>query len=161
MTAALLALALAAAPPRGPGEARRPADEAELRFWLTNMVAHHRFRAGEVVAATGLSRAEVTAALRRWDIRPGVRPPRRPGDPLVVLPYPGGRHPRIGFLAGAVRPQRETKVSVFTPWDPDSYVVIDVPEAVWSNLGLTYLAHTHVPTIWTRKGITLPRLEWR
>src|SRR5262249_36376648 len=104
MTATLLALALAAAPPRGPGEARRPAGEAELRFWLTSMVAHHRYRVEEVVAATGLSRAEVAAALRRWDIRPGGRGPRRPGEPLVVLPYPGGRHPRIGFLDGAVRP---------------------------------------------------------
>jgi len=80
---------------------------------------------------------------------------------LIVLPYPGGRHPRIGFLEGAIDPQRETKFSVFTPWDRDSYVVIDVPEAVWSNLGLTYLAHTHIDTIWTSKGINLPKLEWK
>jgi hypothetical protein len=79
---------------------------------------------------------------------------------LLVLPYPGGRHPRIGFLDGAVAPQRETKVSVFTPWDESSYVVADVPEAIWSNLGLTYLAHTHVPTIWTKQKIDLPKLEW-
>jgi hypothetical protein len=77
------------------------------------------------------------------------------------LPYPGGRHPRIGFLEGAVRPQRETKFSVFTPWDESSYVVADVPEAIWSNLGLTYLAHTHVPTIWTRQNVELEKLEWR
>ena len=88
--------------------------------------------------------------------------PRRPIDPpLLVLPYPGGRHPRLGFLDGAVEPQRETKLSVFTPWDDTSYVVFDVPEAVWSNLGLTYLAHTHVDTIWTKQGVTLPKLEWR
>jgi len=37
---------------------------------------------------------------------------------------------------------------------------VDLPEALWSNLGLTYLAHTHVPTIWTKEGTTLPRLEW-
>jgi hypothetical protein len=78
----------------------------------------------------------------------------------LVLPYPGGRHPRIGFLEGAVRPQRETKVSVFCPWDESIYVVIDVPEAIWSNLGLTFLAHTHAPTIWTKRGIELPTLEW-
>ena len=71
------------------------------------------------------------------------------------------RHPRIGFLDGAVRPQRETKFSVFTPWDDASYVVVDAPEAIWSNLGLTYLAHTHVPTVWTRRGIELERLEWQ
>jgi hypothetical protein len=77
-----------------------------------------------------------------------------------VLPYPGGRHPRIGFLDGAIRPQRETKVSVFTPWDETSYVVADVPEAIWSNLGLTYLAHTHVPTVWTERNVELEKLEW-
>ena len=83
------------------------------------------------------------------------------GDNLLVLPYPGGRHPRIGFLEGAVRPQRETKISVFTPWDEASYVVADIPEAIWSNLGLTYLAHTHVPTIWTQAGAVLEPLEWK
>ena len=79
---------------------------------------------------------------------------------MLVLPYPGGRHPRIGFLEGAVDPQRETKVSVFTPWDPNGYVVVDVPEAIWSNLGLTYLAHKHIDTIWTKQGVELPKLEW-
>jgi len=77
-----------------------------------------------------------------------------------VLPYPGGRHPRIGFLDGAVNPQRETKISVFTPWDEKSYVVADIPEAIWSNLGLTYLAHTHVPTVWTKQNVELEKLEW-
>jgi len=35
-----------------------------------------------------------------------------------------------------------------------------VPEAIWSNLGLTYLAHTHIPTIWTEQNIGLERIEW-
>ena len=39
-------------------------------------------------------------------------------------------------------------------------MVVDVPEAIWSNLGLTYLAHTHVPTIWTQQKLDLLRLEW-
>ncbi|MFN9942247.1 MAG: hypothetical protein ACK56I_22515, partial [bacterium] len=38
--------------------------------------------------------------------------------------------------------------------------MLDFPEALWSNLGLTYLAHTHIDTIWTRQGIALPQLEW-
>lgn len=37
---------------------------------------------------------------------------------------------------------------------------MDVPEAIFSNLGLTYLAHTHIPTIWDKQGTKLPRLEW-
>jgi hypothetical protein len=141
-------------------EARKPRTESELRFWLENMVGYHHFTAAEVSAATGLSPSEVASALERFDIKPDGKPKRPANAPLRVLPYPGGRHPRIGFLDGAVRPQRDTKISVFTPWDESSYVVVDLPEAIWSNLGLTYLAHTHVPTIWTRQSITLEPLEW-
>ena len=140
--------------------ARRPKDDAELRYWLENMIWHHRFSTDEISAATGLSVDEIKAARVKFDLRDDNRPARAANAPLLVLPYPGGRHPRIGFLDGAVNPQRETKVSVFTPWDAQSYVVVDVPEALWSNLGLTYLAHTHVPTIWSKQGIELDRLEW-
>ena len=150
-------LAIAGEPP---SNVRPPRDEADLRYWLGNMVWHHQFSPDEVRAATGLSADEIAAALKRFDISAATRP-RRPADAsLLVLPYPGGRHPRIGFLDGAVRPQRETKVSVFTPWDETSYVVADVPEAIFSNLGLTYLAHTHVPTLWTKQDVELPPLEW-
>jgi hypothetical protein len=142
-------------------DARRSATEEELRGWLQNMVWYHRYSHDEIAAATGLSMAEIDAALARWEIRPDGRPPRGPGEPLRVLPYPGGRHPRIGFLEGAIRPQRETKLSVFTPWDAESYVVLDVPEAVWSNLGLTYLAHTHIPTVWDQRELTLAKQEWQ
>lgn len=160
----LLALAawLGITPLQGaePPNQRKPATEPELRYWLENMVWHHRFAAEEINAAMGLPADEIAGALKKFDIRPDNKP-KRPGDaPLLVLPYPGGRHPRIGFLDGAVRPQRETKISVFAPWDDTSYVVVDVPEAIWSNLGLTYLAHTHVPTIWTKQNVELPVLEW-
>ncbi len=134
----------------GIAEVRKPRDEADLRFWIETMARHH-YSVSEMETVTGLSSNELTA---RLPAPAGYHPP------LVVLPYPGGRHPRIGFLDGAVNPQRETKVSVFTPWDPGSYVVVDVPEAIWSQHGLLYLAHTHVPTIWTRQGIELPSLEW-
>jgi hypothetical protein len=141
-------------------EARRPANESELRFWLENMVWHHRFSAAEIQAATGLSETEIADARKRLEIVTNSKPKRPLGSPLLALPYPGGRHPRVGFRDGAVNPQRETKVSIFTPWDDTSYVVGDVPEAIWSNLGLTYLAHTHVPTIWTKQKVELERLEW-
>jgi hypothetical protein len=141
-------------------EARRPANEKELRFWLENMVWHHRYSPAEVQAATGLSAEELTAAQKRFEIFGDHKPARPAGSSLLALPYPGGRHPRIGFRDGAVNPQRETKLSIFTPWDDVSYVVADVPEAIWSNLGLTYLAHTHVPTIWTKQNVELDKLEW-
>ena len=140
---------------------RRPANDDELKYWLENMVWYHRFTNTEITAATGLKNSEIVAAMEKFNIRPDNRTEPNDDSPLIVLPYPGGRHPRIGFLEGAIDPQRETKFSVFTPWDRDSYVVLDIPEAVWSNLGLTYLAHTHIDTIWSSKGITLPKLEWK
>ena len=140
--------------------ARRPGDSADTEYWLENMISYHRFTTDEVCAATGLTADEVVRAQKRLGIRPDSRPVGGEGTPLLILPYPGGRHPRIGFLEGAVEPQRETKFSVFTPWDPNSYVVVDVPEAIWSNLGLTYLAHKHIDTIWTKQGVELPKLEW-
>jgi hypothetical protein len=140
---------------------RRPANDEELKYWLKNMVWYHHFTNAEISAATGLTKEEIFTAMEKFDIRPDNRPEPNDNSHLIVMPYPGGRHPRIGFLEGAINPQRETKFSVFTPWDRDSYVVLDVPEAIWSNLGLTYLAHTHIDTIWTKKGITLPKLEWK
>jgi hypothetical protein len=140
---------------------RPPRNDDELRFWLENMLWHHRFTPEEASAATGLSVVQIDEARKRLGI--GSRPSTLDSRPGVVrmLPYPGGRHPRIGFLDGAVDPQRETKISVFTPWDPTSYVVVDVPEAIWSQHGLLYLAHTHVPTIWTKQNVTIEPLEWK
>ena len=139
---------------------RVPSTDADLQYWLENMVWYHGFSNDEIRAATGLTEMEIEAGKRRFDIRGGNRPTCGADSPILVLAYPGGRHPRIGFLEGAIEPQRETKFSVFTPWDANSYVVVDVPEAIWSNLGLTYLAHTHIDTIWTKQGIELEKLEW-
>ena len=139
--------------------ARKPGSDSELQGWLENMVWYHGFSIDEIVRATGLNELEVIRNLKRRNICPDTRPPLTQ-DRIRVLPYPGGRHPRIGFLEGAINPQRETKVSIFAPWDNRSYVVADVPEAIWSNLGLTYLAHTHVETIWSRQVIELEKLEW-
>ena len=139
---------------------RRSANDDELKYWLENMIWYHSFTNAEITAATGLTNEEIFTAIEKFNIRPDNRLEPNNGSHLIVLPYPGGRHPRAGFLEGAIDPQRETKFSVFTPWDGDSYVVLDIPEAIWSNLGLTYLAHTHIDTIWTKKGIKLPKMEW-
>jgi hypothetical protein len=156
----LFVLGLSKAWADSPENSRKPTNEADLRYWLENMAWYHRFSTEEISGTTGLSVEEIKQALDRFQIRPETRPKRAADAPLLTLPYPGGRHPRIGFLDGAVDPQRETKISVFTPWDEASYVVVDVPEAIWSNLGLTYLAHTHVPTIWDKQNVQLPRQEW-
>ena len=141
-------------------QTRPTPDDDRLRSWLENMVWHHRYTTDEIVQVTGLDEQDAQNKLREFGISDSTRPDR-PKDRLLVLPYPGGRHPRIGFLEGAVDPQRETKLSVFAPWDDHSYAVLDIPEAIWSNLGLTYLAHTHVETVWSRQGITLPQHEWQ
>jgi hypothetical protein len=141
-------------------EIRRPRDESELRQWLENMIWYHHYGDEEIAAVTGHTLEDLQRLRAQLDIHVNNRPSRPAGAPLLVLPYPGGRHPRIQFLEGAVDPQRETKFSVFTPWDETSYAVVDLPEAIWSNLGLAYLAHTHVDTLWTKQGITLERLEW-
>jgi peptidoglycan/xylan/chitin deacetylase (PgdA/CDA1 family) len=147
------------------GHTSRPVkDDMDLRYWLTNMAVHHRFADAEMGAALGMSSDEVGASLRRLGVD-RARTPQRPRDAaLMVLPYPGGRHPRVGFQDGAIRPQRETKVSVFAPWEDGGYVVADVPEVIWFETGgkreLLYLAHSHVPTIWDKQGVLLEALEW-
>lgn len=143
-----------------PANGRKPQNELDLKYWLQNMVWYHGFSNAEIQEATGLSLEEIRTARERLGIHPGTRPGRARDAGLLVMPYPGGRHPRIGFLDGAIRPQRETKVSVFLPWSDSDYVVADIPEAIWSNLGLTYLAHTHIDTVWTKQGIDLEKLEW-
>lgn len=168
---------------------RRPQSDLELEYWLRIAIVYHRFTFEETSLALDMPETEVRQEMIRIlledagsqergeqergeeeeQLREAVEQARgivEPIDHIPVLPYPGGRHPRIGFLDGAIDPQRETKVTVFTPWQPEGtdrsdYVVVDVPEAIWSNLGLTYLAHTHVPTIWTMQGIELERLEWQ
>jgi peptidoglycan/xylan/chitin deacetylase (PgdA/CDA1 family) len=144
------------------GSNARPAhSDTELRRWLESMLVQHRYTPTEAGAALGLTADEITAAAKRLGIAAEEPNPAHPR----VLPYPGGRHPRIGFLDGAIRPQRETKVSLFAPWSDGGYAVADVPEAVWHNAPsgarkLLFLAHTHVPTIWDEQGVTLPPLEW-
>jgi hypothetical protein len=125
------------------------------------MLVHHRYTSAEAGAALGLTADDVDAAAKRLGVTAELLNEPRPR----VLPYPGGRHPRVGFLDGAIRPQRETKISLFAPWIDGGYAVADVPEAVWHDTPsgarkLLYLAHTHVPTLWDELGQTLPPLEW-
>lgn len=143
------------------GAERRKQDQAETDYWLRNTIEIHGFSIAEISAATGMSSSEIVQRADELGLKPWATALPSPDQPLLVAPYPGGRHPRIGFLDGALQPQRETKLSVFLPWDRRSYVVCDFPEAVWSDLGLTYLAHTHVPTIWENEQIELEPLEWQ
>lgn len=119
------------------------ATQANLDFWRAVMSEH------------GYSMEE---AERVAGARVQLQPPSRRG--LRLLPYPGGRHPRIGFQEGAIDPLRGAKASVFLPWPESGYVVIDLPEAIFSNLGLLFLAHTHLPTIWNAQNAHIENRDW-
>ncbi len=140
-------------------------EQREMRYWLENMVWHHGFSVDEVMAATGKDLDEVQRLLQEHDILLGERSSEQSTGGLLMLPYPGGRHPRIGFLDGAIDPHRDTKLSVFLPWDGGGYVVVDLPEAIWfrpdGERALLYLAHTHIPTYWDGRRVVLERLDWK
>ena len=145
---------------RGQGITRPSTNPEELTYWLKNMILHHDYSLEEVQQVSGLEEETIRQAMDRWHIDSPLRSDQQSHDNLRVMPYPGGRHPRIGFLEGAIDPQRETKVSAFAPWEGGGYAVLDIPEAIWSHLGLTYLAHTHIPTVWDEQSITLEPTEW-
>src|SRR5207249_5277455 len=130
-------------------------------YWLENMFRRHHYTGEEAAKVTGLSVAELKARAKELarDPRPAIES-HKIDEVVRVQPYPGGRHPRIGFLDGAILPPRGTQASIFLPWNPSSYVVVDLPEAIFSNLGLTYLAHTHIPTIWDAQNVWLENIDW-
>src|SRR6266511_4082279 len=66
-----------------PLNSRRPKNDADLRFWLENMVWYHRFNVAEIKAATGLSDVEITAALARFVIGTNNKPKRSSNAPLL------------------------------------------------------------------------------
>lgn len=159
--AGVACVAACSRPPAPPAaSAASPPAFGDLRFWLQNMAWDHRYAPEEMAAATGLAPEDVARRLREFGIDEAHRPPRPAG--LYILPYPGGRHPRIGFQNGAVNPQRGTKCSVFLPGTDGAYVVVDLPEAVWANGQLYYLCHedANALSIWDRRGVKLPPIDW-
>jgi hypothetical protein len=131
------------APLRLPAEMQ--ATLADLDYWTRNM-RRHRYSPAEMTGVTGLLKHESAD----FETRPASQ----------ICPYPGGRSPRIGFLEGAINPLRGTKASIFLSWKPDDYLVIDLPEAIFSNLGLLFLAHTHIPTYWNERNVIIENVDW-
>lgn len=139
------------------------ASRQNLSFWLENMLIHHAFSLEETAAVLGYSTLAVQHMADSLGL-PSTSPqiaPNNTDSPIKILPYPGGRHPRIGFLDGAINPMRGTKASIFLPWDTTQYVVVDIPEAIFSQLGLTFLAHTHLPTIWDHENQLITNYDWK
>jgi peptidoglycan/xylan/chitin deacetylase (PgdA/CDA1 family) len=132
--------------PREPGKLPLPveveASRAGRAYWLENMGAH-RYTPAETALVLGEE-----------------APTPKAEAPMRVRPYPGGRPLRIGFREGAINPLRGTKASVFLPWAPEEYAVVDLPEAIFSDLGLLFLAHTHIPTIWNERNVNIDNVDW-
>ncbi|HVR75123.1 MAG TPA: hypothetical protein VMT52_12355, partial [Planctomycetota bacterium] len=142
-----------------PGEPASKEDE-DLRYWLESILHDHAYTPAEAALATGLDEDQVAPTAARLGVVRRMPRTRDKDGRILVLAYPGGRHPRIGFLDGAVNPRRDTKASIFLPWDGAGYAVVDVPEAIWSGSSLIFLAHEHIPTVWDRQGIRIERGEW-
>ncbi|MBZ0255004.1 hypothetical protein K8I31_03020 [bacterium] len=134
------------------------ATRRDARYWLENMLHYHNYSLDEAAYVFDWDVERLQKEMRQFGVT--QQKPAIQRTPIVVLPYPGGRHPRIGFLDGAVNPMRGSKASAFLPGDPDSYVVIDLPEAIWCNGELLFLAHTHIPTMWDRQMIKIPNSDW-
>jgi peptidoglycan/xylan/chitin deacetylase (PgdA/CDA1 family) len=137
------------------------ATREHLDFWLENMLRDHQYTWPEVSLVTGYSAEEMQKRAAQAGINTTPRPLLKKGESLRVLPYPGGRDPRMGLQDEALDPQRGTKASVFLPWDPQSYVVVDLPEALFvRNHTLEFLAHTQIPTVWNERDVWLENVDW-
>ena len=130
------------------------ATRSDARYWLENMIADHRFSIAEAAGVGGWSEAQTQAKIQEF----GTHTTARRSGPRV-LPYPGGRQVRMGFFAN-ICAFRGTKASVFLPWDPASYVVVDLPEAIFTGGKLLYLTHTDIPTMWDEQNIVLDNIDW-
>ena len=151
-------------PPRSPERLALPAEtvatRANLGFWLQDMLIAHRYTWDEAAHVCGWTTELVQQKAAELHISPGSPSANSAGAEAVVWPYPGGREVRRGFRDGCIDFQRGTKASVFLPWDKASYAVVDLPEAIFSDKKLIYLAHTHVPTIWDEQNVILENIDW-
>ncbi len=150
-------------PPRPPERLSWPpevnATRADLAFWLKDMVVDHHYSWAEVgqVCAWSADQARQKAAELKISAEANSGSAAVKG--VHVLPYPGTRETRRGFFAN-IDAQRGTKASVFLPWDSSSYVIVDLPEAIFSRKRLLFLAHTDVPTIWDEQNVQIDNVDW-
>jgi len=138
------------------------ATRANPDYWLENMIGHHGYTLDEAALVCDYPVSLIERRLERLDLSQTTASCRGGISGVKVLPYPGGRHPRIGNRGAAVDPLRGTKATIFAPWQDGGYVVVDLPEALFSNLGLTFLAHRdpNALSIWDRSYNTIENVDW-
>ena len=151
-------------PPRASERLALPAEmeatRRDLKFWLENMLVHHHYTWAEAARVCGWSVEETQKKAKELKISPGGTTKKLETNRIHILSYPGGREVRRGFLDGCIDFQRGTKASVFLPWSETDYVVVDLPEAIFSEKRLLYLAHTHIPTIWDEQNVIIENIDW-
>ncbi|MBR9998253.1 MAG: polysaccharide deacetylase family protein [Cyclobacteriaceae bacterium] len=142
-----------------PDDLRWPQEVLSTRedrdFWIGIMKAFN-YSIAEMAGVFGWPEKEMQEVIQSSSFSPVLPAP----DQIMVLPYPGGRHPRISFREGMLSPMRGTKVGIFLPWDPQDYLLLDLPEAVFSQYGLTFLGHKHIPTFFDFRKIKIQNRDW-
>ena len=141
------------------GELRWPpevvASRKDTQYWI-NLMRRHHYTHGEMGKVMGYSIDSIKRIKRQVPYNLIFDEGK-----IEVWPYPGGRHPRIDFTEGMLSPMRGTKLSVFLPWDKNDYVVLDIPEAVSTQYGLTFLGHTHIPTVFDLQKVQITNTDWK
>jgi len=89
----------------------------------------------------------------------GLVPAAESGSKIRIGPFPGG-YPRVTKDELCVDPRPDHKLAVYLPWKDSGYMVVDLPEVIFSNIGVLFLGHKHIPTIWTEKNIELKTVNW-
>jgi hypothetical protein len=123
------------------------------------MLLDHRYSWAEAAQVCAWPVEEIRKKAAELKIDPSIPTPPETTGRVRILPYPGTRETRRGFFAN-LDAQRGTKASVFLPWEPTSYVVVDLPEAIFSQKRLLFLTHTDVPTIWDQQNVLIENIDW-
>ncbi len=124
-------------------------------YWIRIMLTYN-YSVQEMTDVLAWPEKRVTDLIREFHLNPFPMDP----DHVNLLPYPGGRHPRIDFKEGMLSPMRGTKVGIFLPWKPQDYLVLDLPEAIFTRYGLTFLGHKHIPTIFDLQQQKIKNRDW-
>lgn len=128
-----------------------------LNYWLENMHRDHSYTQKEMMEVTGMEASSLEQHLSQLDPQDQDSEANKI---IKIKPYPGVRHPRINFKDGMLSPMRGTKASIFLPWAPEEYVVLDLPEALFTQFGLTFLGHKHIPTLFDYQKTVIHNSDW-
>jgi hypothetical protein len=102
--------------PRAEGPVEMAASRRESAYWLENMLVYHHFTTEEAAPVLGWSTEEVRKRADEPHFASQMKEVIPADGKTRVVPYPGGREVRMGFLDGNRDWQRGTKASVFLPW---------------------------------------------